>query len=150
MFNKVLVPLDGSVLAECALPYLKKLAGGGMIGQAILLTVEKVNPLYDGMGLGFDFKDFRDAVFDKDHKYLANVQSNLSAEGIRVEAEVTEGDNPSQAIVDFTEKNGVELIIMATHGYTGVKKMLMGSVALRVLHESHVPVFLVRPEAARK
>lgn len=150
MFNKVLVPLDGSELSECALPYLKKLASGGTVGEVILLTVDNVNIPYNDMGSDFNYQAFRSAALDKDRKYLAGVQSDLRAEGLRAETKVIEGGNPAQAITDFSEKSGVELIIMATHGYTGVKKMLMGSVAFKVLHESHVPVLLVRPEAARK
>ena len=45
--------------------------------------------------------------------------------------------------------NGIDLIIIATHGYTGMKKLMFGSVALEVLHSSHVPVLLIRPESCR-
>jgi nucleotide-binding universal stress UspA family protein len=150
MFNKVLVPLDGSKLAECALPYLKKLASGGKVGEVILLTVAKVDIPYTDVGSGFDFGAFSSAALDKDRKYLAGMQSDLRAEGLQVETVVIEGGNPSQAIVDFSEKSSVELIVIATHGYTGMKKMLIGSVAFKVLHESHIPVLLIRPETSRK
>jgi len=151
MFNKVLVPLDSSKLAECALPYLKKLASGNKVGEVILLTVAKVDISYNEVALSdFDFQAFRSAALDKYRKYLAGVQSDLRAEGLQVETVVIEGGNPSQAIADFSEKSSVDLIVIATHGYTGMKKMLIGSVAFKILHESHIPVLLIRPETSRK
>jgi nucleotide-binding universal stress UspA family protein len=66
--------------------------------------------------------------------------------GMNVSMETLESYHPAQAITDYAEKNGVDLIVIATHGYTGMKKMLLGSIALKVLHESNVPVLLIRPE----
>jgi len=54
--------------------------------------------------------------------------------------------SPAQSIVSYAAQNGVNLIIIATHGYTGMKQVMLGSVALRVLHDAHVPVLLIRPE----
>ncbi len=150
MFKKVLVPLDGSALAESALPYVKKLAGGGNIGEVLLLTITEINIPYGDIKQNFDIQAFRDTTFDKSRKYLAGVQASLRAEGLKVETEVKEGSNPAQAIADFSEEHGVDMIVIATHGYTGMKKMLIGSVAFKVLHVSHVPVLLIRPETSRK
>jgi len=86
---------------------------------------------------------------DKSRKYLARVQSRLSSEGIKVKTEAIESNGPSHAITDYAQKNGVDLIVIATHGYTGMKKMMLGSIALKVLHESNVPVLLIRPDACR-
>ncbi len=51
--------------------------------------------------------------------------------------------------MNYAEANDVDLIVIATHGYTGMKKLMFGSVALRVLHDSHVPVLLIRSESCR-
>jgi len=150
MYQKVLVPLDSSELAECALPEVKKLAGGGFIGEVILLNVFEI----DLMGIptthtrSINLPTFRKAHFEKSRKYLEKIQSELSSEGIKVKKESLEG-RPAQTIVSYAEANDVDLIVIATHGYTGMKKLMFGSVALRVLHDSHAPVLLIRPEACR-
>ncbi|MCG6535396.1 MAG: universal stress protein, partial [Syntrophales bacterium LBB04] len=63
---------------------------------------------------------------DKSKNYLTAAQSKLSIEGITVKIESIEGDNPASIIGEYTRQNGVDLIIMATHGYTGVKKDVVG------------------------
>jgi nucleotide-binding universal stress UspA family protein len=148
MYQKILVPLDGSTLAECALPHVKNLAGGGKVGKIILLSVAVFNIPYGSIGADFDFGSFRTEHIKESQDYLALVQSKLAAEGIEVETLVTESGNPAQTITEYAQTNGVDLIVIATHGYTGVRRMLVGSVAFKILHESHVPVLLIRPEAA--
>ena len=95
-----------------------------------------------------DLNALRNAHLDKSRKYLEKIQSELSSEGIKVKTESLEG-TPAQTIVDYAEANDVDLIVIATHGYSGLKKLMFGSVALRVLHDSHVPVLLIRPESCR-
>lgn len=150
MYQKVLVPLDGSALAECALPHVKSMVKDGAAGEVIVITVADVHIPYDDFRKGFDFIAYRDAQLDKSRKYLDEVQSRLHGEGINVKTKIIEGNRPAQVIADFSQQEGVDLIVIATHGYTGVKKMLLGSVAFKVLHESHVPVLLVRPGATEK
>jgi len=150
MYQKVLIPLDGSELAECALPEVKKLAGGGLIGEAILLNVFEI----DFMGIPttqtgiIDINVLRNAHLDKSRRYLEKIQSELISEGFKVKMESLEG-TPAQTIVNYAEANAVDLIVIATHGYSGMKRLMFGSVALRVLHDSHVPVLLIRPESCR-
>jgi nucleotide-binding universal stress UspA family protein len=73
----------------------------------------------------------------------------LSAEGVTVKTESLEANRPAYAITEYAQKNGMELIVMGTHGYTGLKKLMLGSVASGVLNQSPVPVLLIRPEACR-
>lgn len=150
MYQKVLVPLDGSELAEAALPQVRNLAAGGFIGEVILLNVIEI----DLMGIPstrtgvVDFSALRKQHFDRSQKHLEKIRSGLSAEGINVKTEALEG-RPAQTIVNYAEANDVDLIVIATHGYSGMKKLMFGSVALRVLHDSHAPVLLIRPESCR-
>jgi nucleotide-binding universal stress UspA family protein len=150
MYQKVLVPLDSSELAECALPEVKKLARGGVIGEVILFNVFEI----DFMRVPtprpriVDINALRNAHSDKSRKYLEKIQSELSSEGLKVKIESQEG-TPAQTIVNYADANGVDLIVIATHGFAGMKKLMFGSVALRVLHDSHVPVLLIRPESCR-
>ena len=77
------------------------------------------------------------------------MESRLSSEGIPVKTEAIEGNRPGETIVDYARDNGMALIVIATHGHTGFKNLLLGSVATRVLHNSPVPVLLIRPESCR-
>jgi nucleotide-binding universal stress UspA family protein len=80
--------------------------------------------------------------------YLDRTRKKLVAEGIQAKAASLEG-RPAQAIVSYAREKGADLIIIATHGYTGMKQLMFGSVALRVLHDAHAPVLLIRPETCR-
>lgn len=151
MYQKVLVPLDGSDLAEAALPQVRNLAAGGFIEEVILLSVVEIdfNVIPSTHTEAIDFYELKKKYFDRAQEYLEKIRSGLSAEGINVEAEALEG-RPAQAIVNYSNTNGVDLVVIATHGYSGVKRLMFGSVALQVLHDAHAPVLLVRPESCRR
>ncbi|MDP2267810.1 MAG: hypothetical protein Q8K46_01455, partial [Deltaproteobacteria bacterium] len=85
MFNKVLVPLDGSEFAECSLPIVKNMAREGSIKEIILLTVAVIDIPHDDIGKDFDFPTYWGAKLEKSKQYLADVQAKLSKEGTRVD-----------------------------------------------------------------
>jgi len=150
MYQKVLVPLDSSKLAECALTHVRMMVKEGFAGEVTLLNVVHIDAPYSELyGKNFDINTIRKAYVDGARKYLAEVEAQLGTEGIRVKTEVVEHNRPAPAITDYARKNGIELIVIATHGYTGLKKLMLGSVALSILHDSHTPVLLIRPEACR-
>ena len=146
MYRRVLVPLDGSELAECALPEVMNLAGGGVVGEVVLLNVVDIPSLWVAEGL--DIMKLKDALLEKAQEYLSDVQSRLSKEGLNVSDVVMEGKT-AQTIIDYSREKAGDLIVLATHGYTGMKQLMFGSVALRVLHDARVPVLLIRPESCR-
>ena len=150
MYQKILVPLDGSKVAECALSHVKNLVKDGAAGEVTLLNVVNVYPPLRGEYSGrIDIDTMRERLFMESRKYLADVESRLASEGIKVKMETLEGNRPADTISDYAQKNGVDMIVIATHGYTGLKKLMFGSVALGVLHESHIPILLIRPESCR-
>jgi nucleotide-binding universal stress UspA family protein len=156
MYHIVLLPLDGSENAECTLNNVKNMAKEGSIEEIILFHDAQINfplsAIYPDdiiIGYGPEFQAFRQDILDKSHNYLTNLESQFKSEGLNVKSVVEDGNSPAQDIVDYARKNGVELIVIATHGYTGLKKMLLGSVAFKVLHESPVPVLLIRPGACQ-
>lgn len=145
MYEKVLVPLDGSELAECALPHAVNLVREGVSKEVILLSVVDIpmtTEKYDYSSLGM-------MMSTKAEKYLDDVQSRLESEGVKADTDVVEGTAAS-SIIEYANKKAVDLIVIASHGYTGINKLMFGSVALRVLHDSHVPVLLIRPPACEK
>ena len=154
MLKKVLVPLDGSPLAECTLSHVKNLFKDGSVGEVTLLNVVKVDLPWLEMGRDrptkpIDINAIRKPLFAASRKYLADIESRLVSEGIKVRTESVEGNRPADTITEYAQKEGMDMIIIGTHGYTGLKKLMLGSVAFGVLHQSHIPVLLIRPEACR-
>ncbi len=152
MYKKVLVPLDGSELAECALPHVINMVKDGSVGEVTVLNVYKVDlaPVgAKGYSQGINVNQIRKSMFTASSDYLADVKSRLGSEGIQVETVSREGARPAETIADYAKENGIDMIVIATHGYTGLKKLMLGSVALGVLQESHVPVLLIRPDSCR-
>ena len=91
----------------------------------------------------------RESFFTKSRNYLADKKSRLVSEGVNVKTESLEGNRPADTITEYAKEMGMDMIVMGTHGYTGLKKLMMGSVASGVLNQSHVPVLLIRPESCR-
>jgi len=147
MYKKVLIPLDGSPLAECVLGHLITLTKTGNVGEVVLIGVVEIPPGWAKEGI--DFYAVRDSNIEETKVYLEKVKSDLAKEGIsKVSMEVMVG-KPADLISETAKKIGVDLVIIATHGHTGISKWVFGSVADRVVHYSQVPVMVIRPEGCR-
>lgn len=146
MYKKVLVPLDGSALAECALHHVKPLIRKSSEVEMTLLTVVRVDSSW---GREADINAMREKALFSSGKYLAGLESRLVSEGVTVKTAVVEAQSIAQAIIDYAQQNGTDMIAIATHGYTGMKKVMMGSVAFGVTQQSLIPVLLIRPESCR-
>ena len=145
MYRKILVPLDGSRLSETILEHARGVVTGcGVPPDVVLLNVVEpfhVQPFTDGA-------DWVDKMQKEAKKvagiYLNQVVEKFKKEGITAEALVLKGD-PGAVILDYTKKNGVDLIIMCSHGRSGVPRWVFGSVADRISRYSPVPVLVVAP-----
>ena len=138
----VLVPLDGSSLAEGALPRAAELALAG--GAAMLLvraTQAHPFPLVDPI-------DAQVKVVGEAEAYLASVAARVRAFGVKdVRCSAWYGA-PATAIVDAAEFNHADLIVMTTHGRSGLGRLVMGSVAESVVRGTSVPILLLRDGTA--
>ncbi|MBI5878834.1 MAG: universal stress protein [Chloroflexi bacterium] len=145
MYNRILVPLDGSALAEAALPHAHMLAAPAN-GEIILLRVvtyslhdiAEHDPHMDGT-LADDLK----AVRADAELYLHRLATRLQPRE-RVRAIVLDNARAADAIIACASEQAVDLIVMTTHGRTGVVRWLLGSVADRVARQARAPVLLVR------
>lgn len=154
MNKKVLVPLDGSNMAECVLSHVRDMAKSNLAGEVTLLRVVQLNfPNWlNGYGDKFNVNAIRaDALVQYD-QYLSDVQDRLSAEGIRTKKEVIENAgitkaNIADAILEYAKQNGQDLIVVATHGSSGLKRLYLGSVAMCIVQQASVPVYLIPHEA---
>jgi nucleotide-binding universal stress UspA family protein len=121
---------------------------GGYAKEATVLNIVKIDiPWADAYNQKFDIKQLREHAFKLAGRYLDQVEMRLADRQIRVRTEALEANRPAEAITDYARDNGMDLIVMATHGRTGMTRLMLGSVAQSVLHQSSVPVLLVRPES---
>lgn len=145
MYQTILVPLDGSKLAECVLPHVEASIRGSQAKRVIFVRV--VEPFHQPTG---DFVIDQNQVekVEAEHKlvaekYLKEITGQVKHEGLRVESAVLYG-RVFETLAEFAEKNKADLIVIATHGRSGVSRWVWGSVADRMLRSSCVPVLMVR------
>jgi len=144
MYRKVLVPLDGSELAECVLPHVEALAKGGVVKEIVL--VRAVEPFHLRGGEAHfteEQRDKIDSVARSDAKdYLDRVAGRAKL-GVTVHTEVLYG-KVADSLVDYARNRNIDLIIIATHGRSGISRMVRGSIADHILSSACVPVLMVR------
>jgi nucleotide-binding universal stress UspA family protein len=150
-----MVPLDGSELAECVLPHVETIAKCGPTPQITLIRVATPLKLYSGLdysGLQASMNaEIMQRLEDDNIKvakeYLKKHVTYLKSKGITAQAEVAFGD-VADSLTEFAEKNNVDLIIIATHGRSGIKRLVLGSVADRILRTSKIPILMIQPQAS--
>jgi len=137
MFKKILIPLDGSQLAEGILPRVEWLAK--IHDAEVTLLRVALAHTFPGM----DPVQHQVNVVREAEEYLAQVEANLKIVGVKVNSVVRYGHD-AQEIVDHARDRGFDLIAMSTHGRTGLTQFVLGSVASKVIHAAPVPILLCR------
>ena len=145
MFKHLLVPLDSSQFAENALEHALSLAQH-YDSQITLLHVvaqeweaemraelPNIEEIAEGTEAG-------DAV-----TYLSAKEKELKEKGYNVVALVQKGEPVSQTILDTAKSEGADTIVMSSHGFTGLKRLMFGNVAEKVIKNAQIPVLLIRP-----
>jgi nucleotide-binding universal stress UspA family protein len=148
MFDKILVPLDGSELAECVFPYIEDIALKRSSRVEAAVVIEHYEMPFHG-GVVFDEENLREIErYTKKgaEQYMSTVKQRLLSKGIDVHIVVLEG-KIADILADYANNNGFDLIVMATHGRSGLARWVVGSVADKILHCSTVPVLLIRSES---
>lgn len=138
MFEKIVVPLDGSELAELALPYAR-LLGNAFGSQLDLVTVcEPALKEYSHMAQGYVERIAAEEVVDR---IKASRDGKTVTAGIS--PVVLSGDAASE-IIDYTGKTGAGLIILVSHGRSGVKAWSLGGTAFKIIQRAYLPILLIR------
>ncbi len=143
MYKRILVPLDGSELAEVALPYAEELAG--RLGSEITLVhvYETADAQYERMHQAY-IQKMVEATKQGAERFLAKSK----AKRVKVKPALLVG-HAAEEIVDYADKENADLIIIATHGRSGISRWVLGSVATKVLSAAKRPVALIRAEGVR-
>ncbi|GIV98096.1 MAG: universal stress protein UspA [Herpetosiphonaceae bacterium] len=145
--ERILVPLDGSPFAEQALDEARRIAAAT---GATLLLLSVTQSFDDLLAENEGVSRSRISTFLHDQQaqaihYLTRVAEQLEGEGFRVMTRVNTGD-PARAILERSETNQTDLIVMATHGRGGIQRLWYGSVATRVIQAAQLPVLLIRAQ----
>lgn len=150
MYQKILVPMDRSKVAECILPHVKQIAGGCKGCEVILLEVVTTPPAW--IMEHNTIHESHEAQKNLAREYLSQIKSRLVSEGLKdvtITTEVRVGEAPAEAIIDFAKQKAVNLILMVTNVNPGISMLMIGSVADRVIRYSHVPTLVVRPKFSK-
>jgi nucleotide-binding universal stress UspA family protein len=143
MYERMLVPLDGSEPAEAILPFVEQVAGPLDAEVVLLRVIEPISPA-DALASAGVVTPSTLADRETDAKrYLSQVERRLSKKRLRLGTRVGFGP-PAEEILAAAKAAGADLIAMATHGRSGLGRALFGSVAEAVLRASPVPVLLIR------
>jgi nucleotide-binding universal stress UspA family protein len=145
-FKHVLIPLDGSRLAETVIAHAVALAGSMDIEYTLLQAIEPVLITYLPIASGAEVDDQAFALWQAEARdYLERMAKRVSTTR-PVQTQVVVA-NPASAILSYARQHGIDLIAMATHGRSGISRMLLGSVADKVVRGTHISVLLHRPSA---
>jgi nucleotide-binding universal stress UspA family protein len=150
--DSMLVPLDGSGLAELVLPHVAALAKqpkAKTVKVTLLMACEPLSiPAFATPEFLANWGDMVAKQMAKSRnsakKYLTRIEKQLNSAGLTVSSEVLEGQ-AAEEIVNYAAKNSSSLIVMATHGRSGLSRWAYGSVAEKVLLAATSPILLVRP-----
>ncbi|KAB1187831.1 MULTISPECIES: universal stress protein [Haloferax] len=144
LYDRIIVPTDGSAGSGRVATHAAKLAA---VHDAELHGVYVINAgSFAGLPMESSWEGLDDLLRSDAEAALELVERAAEREGVQVETHVLEG-TPSREIVEFAERGGCDLIVMGTHGRGGIDRLLLGSVAEKVVRASSVPVLTVRIDA---
>ncbi|RPJ63816.1 MAG: universal stress protein [Dehalococcoidia bacterium] len=145
MYKRILVPLDGSPVAECVIPHIIAIAKSYKTEVELIGVAEPLDiPTRGNIALSEDDIKQIDSEIRKDlHNYLDSVKGQLVNSQIQVHITVLSG-KAADSLISYAENNDIDLIIMATHGRSGINRWFWGSVAEKVLRAVNIPVLLIK------
>jgi nucleotide-binding universal stress UspA family protein len=143
-FRTILVPLDGSLLAEQALPLARRIAERAGSKLRLALVHQIPLPPLDGSGAKL-FTSIELASRKAERSYLRALQARLRDQGVRLASAVSLTGAVGPALAQYVQDLGIDLVVMATHGRGGIRRAWLGSIADYMVRHLQVPILLVRP-----
>ena len=144
LVSRIFTPLDGSREGEAALPYVEALAAKMNTEVVLFQSVDK----RDACSGEVNWMELRNEVERNAKVYLRKVEANLISKGIAVRTMVEFGGDPAKEITELAARTRSAVVAMSTHGRSGVDRVVLGSVAEKVLRAGSIPILLVRAPGA--
>jgi len=144
MYQKILIPVDGSFTSNFALQEAVKLAK--QLGACLELVHVYEDAIYLVDENYFNYEELQKTIHSSSEKILAEAAAVVSASGIPVETRLIQSNNERIAslLVEEAKRWQAELIVIGTHGHSGFSRLLLGSVAEGVVRMASIPVLLIR------
>ena len=139
----ILVPLDGSEFAEQALPAAEALCIA-YESRLTLLTVKQKESFLKSIHFSLTFKGRRLSINGERETYLQKIENSLKAKGVEVDHTIRTGE-VAESINGLVKEIGVDMVVISSHGRSGVSRLLLGSVANQVLQQATCPIMVVHP-----
>lgn len=147
MYQKILVATDGSSLSKKAVSSAISLAALAGAGLVVIKVIPRYPQSYFEGGLALQAAEvgrIEQQWTEEGQAVVDEVKKAAEAQGVKTRALIVKSDVVSDAIIAAAKKNKCELIVMASHGRKGVKRLLLGSETQQVLTHSHIPVLVLR------
>jgi nucleotide-binding universal stress UspA family protein len=155
-FKKVLVPLDESSFSEATLPFVEELLKGAETEISLVKVNElPIVPSYGSHPINPTRTEFRDTLWHEmelqSTSYLEKIKDDLVRKGLKANFQIEKGQTgeTAQHIIKVANEKNVDLIIISTHGRTGISRWIYGSTTTRIIEESTQPILLIRPSIPR-
>jgi nucleotide-binding universal stress UspA family protein len=160
MFKTIVVPLDGSRFSSIALKYAIDIADHYKAQLILVRAVERTVPIATaGASIGVETAassrlaveaaEREDRIHERQAKqYMRKKVREVASEGVKAEYHVVFGD-PYKSIMDICKQEKADLVVMTTHGKSGLKRAILGSVADKIVRDARVPVLVIRPKRRR-
>ena len=142
MFRKICVALDGSPLAECALKPASSIARAFQ-SEMKLVMVEELPETLERTQWDLTQDEILQQAFQRSQDYLRSLAHSLRSQGCSVVYELLPLGSPTTRILADMEKERPDLLVISSHGRTGLPRLIMGSVAESLARESPCPVMIV-------
>lgn len=145
MYKKIMVPLDGSHIAECVIPHIEAIAKKSSAKVELVTVIEPLEiPTRGQIAISDDEIKKIDSEGKKEaNKYLDQVSARLTKAGVKSDTVILSG-RAADRLTRYAVNNDIDLIIMATHGRSGISRMFWGSVAEKILRATEIPVLLIK------
>ena len=144
MFKHIVFATDGSPSAAKASQTAIELARTNGAKLTVVFVIDPYPYMSLGEGTGDAFQAYMNAAYAASAKVTEDLVEQAKKAGVTMEKSVVEGDDVASAIVMVAEQQGGDLVVVGSHGRTGIQKFILGSVARKVLTMSKVPVLIVR------
>ena len=144
MYERILVPLDGSSLSETSLPHAEAI--GKQFGSTLILLQVIAPPPQTGSDVpASTFSVTSDQERAETERYLATIGESLRTRQLKTETRIVVG-HAADEILSSAATTQASLVVMATHGRGGLGRAIFGSVANEVLQRCHLPLLLIHPQ----
>jgi len=149
LINHMLIPLDGSSLSKLALPVGEELASKLKVGITLFEMATTIRPFNDTSGAGayIDYSKMNEDEKKRTGSEINALETELKEKGLSVTSIVTSGSDAANEIIELCKKANIDLVVMSTHGRSGLGRWVFGNVAEKVLRHGETPLLLVHARA---